>query len=389
MRIFSLILPLALSLLSISACAPSLDTPNSLASDQPLHQPSAAPTQSPEPLQSPSSGVSETPSVPDGTSEISESATITGIKIIKIPTELKLDAATVALKAVVELSDGSTSDGVLFSVDDASILRLEGGFYLSPRALGTAHVTVRSLKDLSVKEVVEVVVVTAGDDTAVGPDEGSAAATEHSLNAYYRDDYQVGMRWEYRIGLSKLAVNTSGKPVPVTIPLAYGLQILGAAESNLNALLQRVLEQEQDMGRWILEVTAVNENSVTIRSQVVSNSDYLESQEPVDMTYTPENIGTAYTDLMQLSTLEQRQVAYIKSDVSVTSFLNDTGEKVLTDYFEGNSKLASGPLDKEEAVFWFNQELGLVQKSITIKQFSLGYLYTDTTIQISLSSFSG
>ncbi len=192
------------------------------------------------------------------------------------------------------------------------------------------------------------------------------AKDARSLAAYYLDDYQVGMKWEYTIELIQVGISLPERDdTPAQISLPWQLELTGLTDENRMKKIFALLDQKKNLGKWVVEVMAVEPEQVTIRSEMTSNSPHVTAVPAETKVYTRKTIGELYTPVLQLTPAEDRSLSFVKSSVN-RGMAGNFLEKITGDEFEGEYKTRNATFDTEEVTLWISAKKGLIEKYVTL-----------------------
>lgn len=214
------------------------------------------------------------------------------------------------------------------------------------------------------------------------------AKDARALAPYYLKHYSVGMKWDYTIGLAQIGVSFPGsQDLPASLSLPWGLELTEMTQDTGMKKVLDLINEKKDLGQWLVEVTAVEPEQVTIRSELISQSEHVTAVPAETKTYTPKTIGELYTQVLQLTPAKDRSLNFVKSNIE-RPLAGNAQMKVLADQFEGEYKTGDASYDKEDVTLWISAEKGLIEKQVSLAGDSNG-VRPRTTLGIRLRSLSG
>lgn len=379
------------SLFFLSACA-SVDTPleaskntvEAKASVEPLVASSVAPKEtSPEPKPEPEQETSPEPE---------QEASIVGIVVGTFPAEMLIGGAPFTPKAKVRWSDGKETEGISFSVENSDIIRKEGDILYAQQP-GTTNIVFRSLRDSSIKESITITVLTPPD--LPGPDPiyplSSASETAFSvLNKYYLN-YQKGMSWEYTIRYAgaRFAFPNLKLALPNQIVLSKKMLLESARYDDIYDRVDTLfVKPNQNMGSYRITVTEVGPESVTLATELKSNSEYIASQAKKEKIYYSFDISKLFNGLLEDS-IKEHSLAKHSQQVMLNAQYQNPAVAINTDKYISalESITTSASKNKELIAYFMHPELGVIQKIVqTHHEYS--QLSLDSQIILELTAYS-
>lgn len=214
------------------------------------------------------------------------------------------------------------------------------------------------------------------------------AKDARALASYYLKNYSVGMKWDYAIGLAQIGVSFPGrKDMPASLSLPWGLELTEMTKETSMKKVLALIGEKDNLGHWLLEVKAVEPEQVTIRSELISNSEHITAVPAETKAYTPKTIGELYTSVLQLAPAKNRSLSFVKSNVE-RPLKGNSQVKITGDQFEGEYKTGDATYDTEDVTLWMSAEKGLIEKQVS-RTGDVNDVRPRTTMALRLQSFSG